>query len=271
MFYCRNSNGTFYDHSLKRWKKEPGGISWIWKIPVVILNIFKVDDSYSAASLLEIVRKTFVYINTQAVQINDARKILLNDESINAICTQELIQLSHENDCKPIGERDETIIPLMFFDWRGETQMGRPVSTPSSLKNIQEIYHWFGHYLLGEDGSECQEIELNITDMCPPLQCINHEIPITHEDALRIREQFHETLLLVLCIFYNISPRMKNISLNVGKLKKTPSKDLTLRNMLLSSYGSGHIMPQRIKFLQFTKNMKLFVEFSKQQKIACPI
>jgi DNA-sulfur modification-associated len=183
--------------ALKRWKKQPGATNELdsWKIPVVLLNIFKVDENVESGNLLEIVRKTFVYINTQAVQVNDARKILLNDESINAIGTQELIQLSHNNDCKDVGERDESIIPLMFFDWRGETQMGRPVATPSSIKNTLEIYQWFEHYLLGEDGSECQEIELNLTDLYPPLQCINQSIPITHEDALRIRNQFHKTLL----------------------------------------------------------------------------
>ena len=40
-----------------------------WRIPVVILNIFKVDKKKSTANLLEIVRKTFVYINTKAERV----------------------------------------------------------------------------------------------------------------------------------------------------------------------------------------------------------
>jgi hypothetical protein len=183
--------------ALKRWKKEPASTDDLdsWKIPVVILTIFKVNKDKKTASLLEIVRKTFVYINTQAVQVNDARKILLNDESINHICTQELIQYSHENDCKDLKDRDEKILPLVFYDWRGETQLRRQIQSPASIKSIEEINNWFEEYILDEDGSDCQQVELNLTDLVPPLQCIISDAPITHVDAKRIREQFHKTVM----------------------------------------------------------------------------
>jgi hypothetical protein len=182
---------------LKRWKNEPGSNFRDWKIPVVILNIFKVDPKKSTANLLEIIRKTFVYINTKAERINNARKILLNDESVNSICTQEMVQFSHNNDIKPIEERDATIMPLIFYDWHGKKQS----PAPASLKSVEEIELWFEHYLFGEDSSEYQKSELFLADLNPPLDGYGADRALSHKDAERIRKQFEQIVLPGLLYF----------------------------------------------------------------------
>ena len=58
--------------ALKRWFKKQGGASALkdWSIPVVILGIVKDDPEIEESpTILEIVRKTFVYINTRAEQV----------------------------------------------------------------------------------------------------------------------------------------------------------------------------------------------------------
>src|SRR5262249_23117746 len=68
--------------ALKRWKNEPPTSSQQlshWTIPVVVLGIFKAAPDRPTASFLEIVRKTFVYINSTAQRINEARQTLLDD------------------------------------------------------------------------------------------------------------------------------------------------------------------------------------------------
>jgi len=172
-----------------------------WKIPVVILTISKVTDDEDAASLLEIVRKTFVNINKKAERINPAREILLDDESVNAIGTQELIQLSHGNDIKTLDRRNPEILPLIFFDWRGETKNLRRVPGPASVKDVIEIHAWFEHYLIGEDGGSQQKSELGLTDLVPPLANFGSKKDFSHDNVKRIREQFKNTILPGLGVF----------------------------------------------------------------------
>lgn len=183
--------------ALKRMKKSASADTLSrWIIPVIILNIYKVDPSKDTANLLEIVRKTFVYINTQAVRVNRAREILLNDENINAICTQEIIQFSHGNDNLPPDHRNDDIIPLMFFDWRGETERLRPKPGVASVKSVEELYSWFDSYILGENGSDKQEIELCLKDMVPPLDIFSGKSnTISFKDAFRIRKYFHDNIM----------------------------------------------------------------------------
>ena len=64
-----------------------------WRIPVVIISFRVGTGRTKPPSVLEVVRNIFVYINTEARIVNRARQILLSDESVNAVCAQELIQL----------------------------------------------------------------------------------------------------------------------------------------------------------------------------------
>jgi hypothetical protein len=181
--------------ALKRWKSEPSSNFEDWKIPVIILNIFKVNKDENTANILEVVRKTFVYINTKSEEVNNARAILLNDESVNAICTQELIQFAHENDTRPIDARDLNTIPLIFFDWQGRVSNGKQVDFGASIKSIEEIYKWFEEYILDEDGKDKQKNELLLRDLIPELESYGRDLPLTHSDALRVRAQFRAVLL----------------------------------------------------------------------------
>jgi hypothetical protein len=199
--------------ALKRWKSEPNNKFEDWKIPVIILNIFKVNKLDDTANILEVVRKTFRYINTKSEEVNTARDILLNDESVNAICAQELIQFAHENDTKPILSRDRSILPLIFFDWQGRVSNGKQVDFGASIKSIEEIYKWFEEYILDEDGKEKQRNELGLTDLIPQLQSYGRELPLTHDDALRVREQFRGSLLPgILYLLQNFIPYDQFIS-----------------------------------------------------------
>jgi hypothetical protein len=196
--------------ALKRWRKEPNSSFEDWKIPVVILNIFKVDKTKKVASLLEIVRKTFVYINSKSERINRAREIMLNDESVNSISTQELIEYSHKNDLKELSDRDNNIIPLIFFDWQGKVINKKQIEGPASLKSIEEIHSWFEEYLLGEDGDQRQASELCLTDLTPPLDGYGPKQSLSHADAKRIREQFNK----------NVQPGLAHLLQNFLPYKK---------------------------------------------------
>ena len=76
-----------------------------WRIPAVIVSFRSGEGRADPPSVLEVVRSIFVYINTEAKEVNEARKILLSDESVNDVCTQELLERSHKNDLKPEPER----------------------------------------------------------------------------------------------------------------------------------------------------------------------
>lgn len=115
---------------------------------------------------------------------------------MNALCVQELIQYSHENDTKPFEDRDQAILPLLFYDWRGETSRKERISTPAAIKNIEEIYGWFTNYIFGEDESEKHEIEINLTDLVNPLENFGTNRTLSHEDSQKIRTQFRKTVLL---------------------------------------------------------------------------
>lgn len=184
--------------ALKRWRNEPhesSGQLANWTIPVVVLGIFKAIPSKQTASFLEIVRKTFVYINSTAQRINEARKILLDDESVISVCTQELIQDSHSNDCRPLDQRDPHKLPLLAFDWRGETRNNLRVQAPASIKTVEEIHDWLGWYILGENGSEDQKVALGLEDLVPPLTTFGEDRKLSHSDTATIRKQFHQTVL----------------------------------------------------------------------------
>jgi hypothetical protein len=179
--------------AMKRWKAEGGASDLMqWQIPVILLGIVKADPAAESASVLEVVRKTFVYINSRAEAVNRARRLLLEDESVNALCVQELIQASHENDVLSIDARDNSLLPLVFFEWRGETRDGRPNPSPAAVISTEEVLGWFREYLLGPDGDDKQVLRLELADLIPPLTSSDHKQIASHEDARRIRMRFRE-------------------------------------------------------------------------------
>lgn len=122
-----------------------------WTVPVVVFGLRALEHKGSRFSILDVIRSIFIFINTEARVPNETRQILLRDESINGICTQELLDYAHQNDIEKPNKRNRTRIPLLFFDWRGEEDAGRQISSPGSVKSIVEIRDWLEYYLLGED------------------------------------------------------------------------------------------------------------------------
>jgi hypothetical protein len=182
--------------ALKYWKEIPGPKDLdTWQIPVVILGVFRADNigDHKPATLLEIVRKTFIYINSRAEEVNEARRILLDDEEIEAVCAQEVVQASHRNDCRAPGERDESRLPLFFFDWRGQSRWtdGGTVSAQGAVLSIEEVHAWLTEYILGDKAS----IALQLEDLDPPLSESYRESGIlTHDDTNIIRKRFMQII-----------------------------------------------------------------------------
>jgi hypothetical protein len=185
--------------ALKFWKDVPGPKALdAWQIPVVILGVFREDSepTHAPAKLLEIVRKTFVYINTRAEEVNEARRILLDDEELQAVCTQEFVQASHANDCLPDDAMDTRKLPLLFFDWRGQVRWrkddaGAEVVAPGSVIKIIELHDWLSEYVLGD----APDTVLELDDLDPPLSdAYRDRSALTSEDTKRVRERFMSVL-----------------------------------------------------------------------------
>ena len=139
-----------------------GGSFADWRIPCVIVSFRVAGIRKSPPKILEVVRNIFVDVNTKAQIVGEARKVLLNDESVNAVAVQEVLERAHSNDLKARHERRRETVPLLMFDWRGLEKDGVAAPAPAALKSVVEIRDWFEHYLLGEDFSEYQADHLGI-------------------------------------------------------------------------------------------------------------
>lgn len=151
--------------ALKRYERDQDASSRgdfrKWRIPIVVV-CFRATNGPEQARVLDVVRNIFVLVNTEAKKVNDARAILLRDDSVNAVCTQELLQSSHSNDLLPASNRDDKVLPLLFFDWRGEEKSGQRVHAPGAVKSVEEVKDWFQYYILGDDFSVDQQTALGI-------------------------------------------------------------------------------------------------------------
>ena len=157
-----------------------------WRIPVVVVSFRGVEHGQKPPTVLDTVRRIFVSINTQAQPVNDARRILLSDDSINALCTQELVQLAHSNDTASPEDQIPAKVPLIFFDWRGEESQREAVRSPAAVKTTVEIRDWFKHYFLGPDFSGDQQDAMEVV---PPsdLHAAFQDEPLTHDQAEHVR------------------------------------------------------------------------------------
>ncbi len=121
-----------------------------WQIPVVFLILTKKMQEGPNEKFVSLIRKIFMYINQKAEQVNDARAILLNDESIECLCVQEVIGVIHERD-NPNENSKNTYPPLYLIDWVG-AKTSVIAHTRYLFDNI-ELRAWMKHYLIGEDFS----------------------------------------------------------------------------------------------------------------------
>ena len=190
----------------------PGEDFLSWRIPVVIVSFRETEDEQSTPTVLHTVRGIFVSINTHAQRVNKTRQILLSDDSITALCTQELVQMAHANDSKSIDGRDDSKIPLFFFDWRGEERHGKPIRSPAAVKTIVEIRDWFDYYLLGTDFSRDQRVTMEIVPTSP-LHTAFRDERLTHSQAEYVRTWSRASLLPGLAhLLENFTPYRRYIA-----------------------------------------------------------
>lgn len=182
-----------------------------WNIPVVVSGLDR--DEPVHASILDVVRNMFVYINTQARTPSKSRQILLNDEDVNFVCVQELLQYSHENDSiEEIEDRIQSRVPLLFYDWRGATENGREVPSPASLKSVTEIAEWFKWFIIGESVDE-NLVSVFGVDESHPLYFafFNNALQAKHTEL--IREKFRDWILPGIAhLLENFTPYAQYIS-----------------------------------------------------------
>jgi hypothetical protein len=183
--------------ALKRYLSDQSGPGFErfmeWNIPVVVSGLDR--DEPVHASILDVVRNMFVYINTQARTPSKSRQILLNDEDVNFVCVQELLQYSHENDSiEEIEDRIQSRVPLLFYDWRGATENGREIPSPASLKSVTEIAEWFKWFIIGENVDENLASVFGVDEShALHFAFLNNDLQAKHTEL--IRERFREWIL----------------------------------------------------------------------------
>ncbi|QCF27481.1 hypothetical protein soil367_16975 [Hydrocarboniclastica marina] len=170
-----------------------------WKIPIVLVTLGHSSQIHSTEGLLEKTRGIFVTINKQAKQPTRSRTILLNDYSVTAVATQEVLDSARSQG-----------IPLAFFNWRDYRDEPSEAGT-TYLVGVDELEDIIKGYLIGEDADSSSEFKLtndqeravlwNEQATPPPLD----SPPVELREAFRSR--YRETVLpAVFYILYKIEP-----------------------------------------------------------------
>ena len=209
-----------------------------WRIPIVVVS-FRAVESNEPPSVLDVVRNIFVYINSEAQKVNDSRKILLSDEKINYICTQELIQEAHENESAE--NPDPSKVPLLFYDWRGEEIKKEAIPSVVAIKEVTEIHNWFENYILGdEDRSTKQKTALNVLPNNElNAAFVDKEKRLTYDQVKLLRTQFQNTLLEPISyLLQNFTP-YKNYIEKLRNLERAQSKFEDIGSHALSHLKFG--------------------------------
>lgn len=215
-----------------------------WRIPIVIVSFRASEGRREPPSVLEVVRNIFVHINTKAQKVGDARKVLLNDESVNSVAAQELLERAHGNDLRPRGERQPESLPLLFFDWRGLERDGKAVSTPAAVKSVVEIEHWFEYYILGEDFSPDQEAALDVSGGSD-LKAAFHKGALDYEASRAVRRKVRKDVLPALShLIENFEPyRSYIVGLRELEDEYDSGNDFQHHAFDRLRFGSGHEEP----------------------------
>lgn len=226
-------------------KKDPKALALIqdWKIPVVILVIYRKEDTRTD-TLIEVTRKTFIYINEKAEKVNESRRIILNDESINSLATQEFIQTLHENDLKPIATRNQQLPPLFLIDWRGDREKTK--KKPFLLNNI-EIRDWFDHYLVGEDGSEDQKRVLQLNNLDPRIENGDR---LTLDEARTMRSVLRADIIPSLIGLFERFKPFQQLIADWRKLEQKETSVISVQLFMELRYGTqdfGDLPAEEVK------------------------
>jgi hypothetical protein len=211
-----------------------------WQIPVVFLIADKRIPTGESKDMIQIIRKIFMYINMKAEKVNDARSILLNDESIECICVQEIISAFHENTFS--NNPKETYPPLYMIDWLGTKDTTVIKDTHYLLSNI-ELRNWVKEYLIGEDfkpyerkTDNLQIQRLELQDM--NLDFLNDNNLLSQSDGEQIRQKFNDTIRQPFLKFItNLSSIKKYIAECKKYEMKNSSEDAQLIAFSQLSYG----------------------------------
>lgn len=239
--------------ALKRLRTIDGNPIRDWKIPAVILIARKKDVEEPSLGVLEIVRNTFVYINTYAVTIDENRRILLDDEDCSALCVQEVIRHAHENDVMDLTERRNGNLSLLLFNWRG---LNISDNHNVSLFSAFEIYEWFNIFFLPE--RKDFERELELANCLPPIRLVQTDkssiLSVTSShDSNAVREQFTKTILPGITYFLeNFCPITDYIQiLNSNEISDNEQSIYARHAYMKLRFGShitvGNQMDQEIK------------------------
>lgn len=195
-------------------KVRPEGVE-DWKIPVVIFNLRQVNPAEESKTILNSLRKIFVYINKEAKIPSATRLILLDEESVTSLCAQEIVERSHQNDVLPIGQRDDGMVPLMFFDWKGDEKLPTFVYTVEELKNNLD---WFTIKSTPDDAGKALKIDPRkpIKRLFTGKRSFDVEWKgkgPSEQEAEEIRASFNGTLLpLYTTFFENFTPYRQYIA-----------------------------------------------------------
>lgn len=201
-------------------KVQPEGVE-NWKIPVVIFNLRKVDPEGPNKTILNSIRKIFVYINKEAKIPSKTRLILLDEEDVTSLCAQEIVERSHSNDVQPISQRDDEVAPLMFFDWKGDEKLTSFVYSVEELKNNLD---WFNIGTTPEDAGRALKIDPKkpIKRLFTGKRTFNDEWKAggpSEKEAEQIRERFNETVLPLYTTFFERFTPYKEYIAELRKLE----------------------------------------------------
>jgi len=168
-----------------------------WQIPIVFLIANKKVPTGKSDHLIQIIRKIFMYINMKAEKVNDARAIMLNDESIECLCVQELLSAIHQNEF--LNEPYDTYPPLYLLDWLGDNKELLLLKDTRYLFSNIELRNWIREYLIGEDfkayerkTDKMQMKRLELQDI--ELDFLTDSSRLSQSDAEKIREKFNSSI-----------------------------------------------------------------------------
>src|SRR5262249_31341022 len=126
--------------------------------------------------------------------------------------------------CLPDDKMDLKKLPLLFFDWRGQVKWRKEdgesveIGAPGSVIKIDEIHAWLETYILEEKAQTVLQLE----DLDPPLSknFLDHKV-LSHEDTLRIREQFMKVIYPGVSYLLEQFEPYRNYVLQIRSFEKT--------------------------------------------------
>ena len=244
-----------------------------WRIPVVVVSFRSTGGkNQGPSSVLDVVRSIFVYINKEAKEINRAREILLSDESINAVCTQELLDRSHRNDLLPSKKRDAGRLPLLFYDWRGEERGGRRYFSPAAVKSIEEVHDWLWYYILGDDFSDDQKSSFRATGPKHALHRAFYEKKLNHADSDIVRQHSGDILYALSYLLENFRPYAAYVSalrdLEAKYMDEHQASDLAHHAFYQLRFGTNHANDaERSQVAEVVEQIRAEVDSAKREHL----